>query len=741
MTTHLVKSDERSERTYTIQSSAMEPAATDTKCRPLRVCVATSNRADYSKLSPLMIGLRDDPDFELQVIVNGCHLLDEYGSTVKVIKDDGININWKMHTIVQGGDEAAMVESMSLSLSKLPDILLHLQPDFLVVHGDRFDALGLATAAALMNIRIVHVEGGEVSGTIDDSIRHAITKLAHYHICCTETSKHRLIAMCEEEKRIVMSGCPVYDKLLRMDTATSRSDVIEKWLGKGVNPNDYVICLQHPVTTEIDHSVKMLRYAIDALIEFGKKTLVLYPNVDAGSHEMMNILHQSRLKDNPNFVTARHVPFVEFITLMANCGVLIGNSSCCVRETCAFGTPVVSLGSRQAGRERIENVLNCKDADSMHTVLHALQTQYQKKCPRSHLYGDGNAVDRILDFLRNIDITERLQKSYNFPTIPVSRNTHRDIDQVVNKQAVLSVSIEGAMIKTGLVNEKGNVIHSFPDDEIKQESTLSDIKTVIKKKIHSSDSLQAQVTAISIGINTESLKTLRKTNLQNGHSEKTLEDALTSDYNLPVYVNSNVDCIAKAEKLYGLGKHYDNFLVINIGKGDIESALMVNGRSPTPTPSGQSVDLAHMTVTMNGRLCSCGNHGCVNAYSSALSLSEQTKAFLQGERFNFDHDMNSNVNIYIDHLKNGSDLNNHQIQTIVQTGMEALVCGISNVMKVVDVQLIILNGNLVPLYINGIVEALMKKSPNIKVERSKLDNVVLLGAAAMVICLERRKIA
>ncbi|KAJ8382337.1 hypothetical protein SKAU_G00031150 [Synaphobranchus kaupii] len=201
--------------------------------RKLRVCVATSNRADYSKLAPIMFGLKADPDnFDLEVVVLGSHLIDDYGNTFRMIEQDEFEVSSKLHTIVRGEDEAAMVESVGLALVKLPDVLRRLSPDVLVVHGDRFDALALATAAALMNIRILHVEGGEVSGTIDDSIRHSISKLAHYHACCTRSAEQHLIAMCEDHTRILLAGCPSYDRLLTSYDCEDHARVIQTWLGR-----------------------------------------------------------------------------------------------------------------------------------------------------------------------------------------------------------------------------------------------------------------------------------------------------------------------------------------------------------------------------------------------------------------------------------------------------------------------------------------------------------------------------
>ncbi|PWA14909.1 hypothetical protein CCH79_00014216 [Gambusia affinis] len=327
----------------------------------LKVCVATCNRADYSKLAPIMFGLKSHPEeFELEVVVLGSHLIDDYGNTFRMIEQDDFDIGSKLHTIVRGEDEAAMVESVGLALVKLPDVLQRLRPDILVVHGDRFDALALATAAALMNIRILHLEGGEVSGTIDDSIRHAISKLAHYHACCTRMAEQHLIAMCEDHSRILLAGCPSYDKLLSTYHRDDYVDIIKSWLGDKVKDNDYIVALQHPVTTDIQHSIKIYGLMLDALISFNKRTLILFPNIDAGSKEMVRVMRKKGIEQHPNFRAVKHIPFEQFIQLVSHAGCMIGNSSCGVREAGAFGTPVINLGTRQTGRETeyFEHLLN-----------------------------------------------------------------------------------------------------------------------------------------------------------------------------------------------------------------------------------------------------------------------------------------------------------------------------------------------------------------------------------------------
>ncbi|XP_009893375.1 PREDICTED: bifunctional UDP-N-acetylglucosamine 2-epimerase/N-acetylmannosamine kinase isoform X2 [Charadrius vociferus] len=425
----------------------------------LRVCVATCNRADYSKLAPIMFGIKAEPQFfELDVVVLGSHLIDDYGNTYRMIEQDDFDIHTRLHTIVRGEDEAAMVESVGLALVKLPDVLNRLKPDIMIVHGDRFDALALATSAALMNIRILHIEGGEVSGTIDDSIRHAITKLAHYHVCCTRSAEQHLIAMCEDHDRILLAGCPSYDKLLSAKNKDYMS-IIRMWLGEDVITRDYIVALQHPVTTDIKHSIKMFELTLDALISFNKRTLVLFPNVDAGSKEMVRVMRKKGIEHHPNFRAVKHVPFDQFIQLVAHAGCMIGNSSCGVREVGAFGTPVINLGTRQTGRETGENVLHVRDADTQDKILHALQLQFGKQYPCSKIYGDGNAVPRILKFLKSIDLKEPLQKKFCFP--PVKDNISQDIDHILETQSALAVDLGGTNLRVAIVSMKGEIVKKY----------------------------------------------------------------------------------------------------------------------------------------------------------------------------------------------------------------------------------------------------------------------------------------
>uniref|UniRef100_A0A3Q2VJE9 Glucosamine (UDP-N-acetyl)-2-epimerase/N-acetylmannosamine kinase n=2 Tax=Haplochromini TaxID=319058 RepID=A0A3Q2VJE9_HAPBU len=465
----------------------------------LRVCVATCNRADYSKLAPIMSGIKSHPeDFELEVVVLGSHLIDDYGNTFRMIEQDDFDIGSKLHTIVRGEDEAAMVESVGLALVKLPDVIQRLKPDILVVHGDRFDALALATAAALMNIRILHLEGGEVSGTIDDSIRHAISKLAHYHACCTRMAEQHLIAMCEDHSRILLAGCPSYDKLLLSHHREDYMDIIKSWLDDKVQEGDYIVALQHPVTTNIQHSIKIYGLMLDALISFNKKTLILFPNIDAGSKEMVRVMRRKGIEQHPNFRAVKHIPFEQFIQLVSHAGCMIGNSSCGVREAGAFGTPVINLGTRQTGRETGENVLHVRDADTHNKIYHALELQFGKRYPCSKIYGDGNAVPRILKFLRSIDLDEPLQKTFCFP--PVKDPISQDIDHILETQSALAVDLGGTNLRVAIVCMRGTIVKKYSQPNPKTfEARMELILKMCNDAMRDAVGLNCRILGVGIG--------------------------------------------------------------------------------------------------------------------------------------------------------------------------------------------------------------------------------------------------
>ncbi|XP_007567723.1 bifunctional UDP-N-acetylglucosamine 2-epimerase/N-acetylmannosamine kinase isoform X2 [Poecilia formosa] len=714
--------------------------------RRLKVCVATCNRADYSKLAPIMFGLKSHPEeFELEVVVLGSHLIDDYGNTFRMIEQDDFDIGSKLHTIVRGEDEAAMVESVGLALVKLPDVLQRLSPDILIVHGDRFDALALATAAALMNIRILHLEGGEVSGTIDDSIRHAISKLAHYHACCTRMAEQHLIAMCEDHSRILLAGCPSYDKLLSTYHRDDYMDIIKSWLGDKVKENDYIVALQHPVTTDIQHSIKIYGLMLDALISFNKRTLILFPNIDAGSKEMVRVMRKKGIEQHPNFRAVKHIPFEQFIQLLSHAGCMIGNSSCGVREAGAFGTPVINLGTRQTGRETGENVLHVRDADTHNKIYHALELQFGKRYPGSKIYGDGNAVPRILKFLSSIDLDEPLQKTFCFP--PVKDTISQDIDHILETQSALAVDLGGTNLRVAIVCMQGNIVKKYTEPNPKTfEDRMHLILKMCKDAVQDAVRLNCRILGVGIStggrVNPQEGIVLHSTKLIQEWSSVDLRTPISDALGLPVWVDNDGNCAALAERKFGHGRGVDNFVTVitgtGIGGGIIHNSELVHGSTFC------AAELGHIKVSLDGPECSCGSQGCIEAFASGMALQREAKRLHDEELLKMDGmDVKLAEPITAAHLISAARKGNSKANAVLHKASLALGVGIVNILHIVNPSLVILSGVLASYYQAPVQQVMLERAlfsaQSIKVVKSDLEEPALLGAASMVLDYATRR--
>ncbi|KAM6289306.1 bifunctional UDP-N-acetylglucosamine 2-epimerase/N-acetylmannosamine kinase isoform 2-T2 [Aegotheles albertisi] len=661
----------------------------------LRVCVATCNRADYSKLAPIMFGIKAEPQFfELDVVVLGSHLIDDYGNTYRMIEQDDFDIHTRLHTIVRGEDEAAMVESVGLALVKLPDVLNRLKPDIMIVHGDRFDALALATSAALMNIRILHIEGGEVSGTIDDSIRHAITKLAHYHVCCTRSAEQHLIAMCEDHDRILLAGCPSYDKLLSAKNKDYMS-VIRMWLG---------------------------------------------------SKEMVRVMRKKGIEHHPNFRAVKHVPFDQFIQLVAHAGCMIGNSSCGVREVGAFGTPVINLGTRQTGRETGENVLHVRDADTQDKILHALQLQFGKQYPCSKIYGDGNAVPRILKFLKSIDLKEPLQKKFCFP--PVKDNISQDIDHILETQSALAVDLGGTNLRVAIVSMKGEIVKKYT--QLNPKTYEDRLELILKMCIEAaSEAVNVNCRILGVGISTGGRVNpregivLHSTKLIQEWSSVDLRTPISDALHLPVWVDNDGNCAALAERKFGHGKGIENFVTLitgtGIGGGIVHQHELIHGSSFC------AAELGHIVVSLDGPECLCGSQGCIEAYASGIALQREAKKLHDEDLLLVEGmSMKKEEVVSAAHLIQAAKLGNRKADSILRTAGTALGLGVVNILHTMNPSLVILSGVLASHYVNAVKDVINRQAlssvKTVDVVVSNLADPALLGAASLVLDYTTRRI-
>ena len=358
-----------------------------------RIIFLTGTRADYGKLKSLIRIVNDSDQFEAHIFATGMHMLSRYGSTYKEIIKDGFP---NIYTFVNQNTNTPMDLALSNTITGFSNYIAELKPIAIVVHGDRLEALAGAIVGALNNIRVFHIEGGEVSGTIDESIRHAITKFSHYHFVANETAKKRIMQLGEPEENIFIFGSPDID-IMHSDKLPTL-DMVKSYYN--ITFDNYSIVLYHPVTTEtssLAHNVKCL---VDTLMQSNRNYVVIYPNNDYGNEIILQ--EYERLSGNPHFRLFPSMRFEYFLTLLKNADSIIGNSSSGIREACIYGIPALDLGNRQEGRYRpdcFSHIHHANETDS--NLIDILQDAIASKSnltPQSH-FGNGNSDKLFLNIL------------------------------------------------------------------------------------------------------------------------------------------------------------------------------------------------------------------------------------------------------------------------------------------------------------------------------------------------------
>jgi UDP-hydrolysing UDP-N-acetyl-D-glucosamine 2-epimerase len=365
------------------------------------VCVVVASRANYARIKTVLRALQQRDDVELQIVAGASTVLERFGNAVDVMELDGFSPSATIRFIIEGENPATMAKSTGLGLLELPTVFEMLRPEVVVTVADRFETIATAIAAAYMNIPVAHTQGGEVSGSIDESVRHAVTKLAHLHFPATELSARRLLAMGEDPRWVFNFGCPSIDLVAETDLGLP-SDTLAHFGGVGsrIDPDrPFVLMMQHPVTTEYGRGLEQVTETLSAVAELGLQALVFWPNVDAGSEQVSKGVRLFRESgETSGFHFFRNLPPEIFIRLMAHCACMVGNSSAALREGSFLGTPAVSIGSRQQGREHGRNVLFVEhDAKQ---IADAVRDQVQHgRYERDELFGDGASGKRIAEVL------------------------------------------------------------------------------------------------------------------------------------------------------------------------------------------------------------------------------------------------------------------------------------------------------------------------------------------------------
>lgn len=381
-----------------------------------KICVVIGSRANYGSIKSAMYAIKNHPDLELQIVAGASALLDRYGSVVNLIERDGFTVDAKVYMLVEGGTLATMAKSTGLGLMELPTVFEQLKPDIVLTVGDRFETMATAIAAAYLNIPLAQTMCGEVSGTIDESIRHAITKLAHIHFPACEQAYDRVIKMGENSEHVHLVGCPRIDTVAQvLQQNPLRFD--EKIFNFGVGTmfdleKPFLLVSQHPVTTEYGEGEQQIEETLTAVQEADLPAIVLWPNADAGSEHVAKGIRKLREHNKDlKMHFFKNLPGDEYIKLLAKTACLIGNSSSAIREGSFIGTPAVNIGSRQQGRQRGENIIDC--GYDRHFIAAGIQKQVAHgKYVHEPIYGDGSAGQKIADILADETVSIQKRMSY-----------------------------------------------------------------------------------------------------------------------------------------------------------------------------------------------------------------------------------------------------------------------------------------------------------------------------------------
>ena len=384
------------------------------------VCVFIGSRANYSSIKSVLRAVRKHPALTLQLIVGASALLDRFGSVVEVIEADGFKPDARVTMIVEGETPATMAKSTGLGLLELPTIFEMLRPDVVVSVGDRFETMSTAIAAAYMNIPVAHTMGGEISGTIDESIRHAVTKLSHVHFPANRQAAERIVRMGEHPDTVHTVGCPRIDLVKEIVEAAGAMPHAE-WLDReGVGAHidvtrPFLLVNQHPVTTEYGQGREHMWETLHALEALKMPTIMLWPNVDAGSEDLTTAMRTFREKVRPEYMRFyKNFPIETYVRLMRLCACAVGNSSAPIREGAYLGVPTVNVGTRQGGRDRGPNVVDVPHDRT--AIVDAIRRQVAHgPFVSDPLYGDGAAGPRIADVLATAPLTVQKRLVFTQP--------------------------------------------------------------------------------------------------------------------------------------------------------------------------------------------------------------------------------------------------------------------------------------------------------------------------------------
>jgi UDP-hydrolysing UDP-N-acetyl-D-glucosamine 2-epimerase len=382
-----------------------------------KVCVVITARPSYSRIRSVLEAIRASSELDLQLVVAASALLDRYGNAQNVIEAEGFTIDRRVYMVLEGENLVTSAKSTGLGMAELATIFDDLGPDIVITVADRFETMATAVAASYLNIPLVHIQGGEVTGSIDEKVRHAVTKLADIHMVATDRAAERVIRMGERPETVFNTGCPSIDVACRAleDPEIDLDALVDTYGGVGERPDlsgGFMVALQHPVTTEYEASLRNVTETLHAVADCGIPCFWFWPNVDAGSDGTSKGIRSFRETHSlPRVHFFKNLPPEDFIRVIHHARCIIGNSSVAIRECAFLGVPAGDIGCRQEGREHGSNVINV--AYDRTEIMSALEKQLAVgKYPPDHRYGVGCSGERIAELLTKIPLQVEKKLAY-----------------------------------------------------------------------------------------------------------------------------------------------------------------------------------------------------------------------------------------------------------------------------------------------------------------------------------------
>lgn len=373
-----------------------------------KICAVITARPSYSRVKTALRSIQQHPNLQLQLVVAGSALLDRYGNAVNFIENDGFTIDEKVFMVLEGENKTAMAKTTGLGVMELANVFYNLQPDAVLTIADRFETIATSIAASYQNIPLIHLQGGEVTGNIDEKVRHANTKLADIHFVTSKDAQERVIKMGEDSAYVFNTGCPSIDIAKQVKKNSQLDfDPVEKYGGVGgffSLPQEYLVVMQHPVTTEYHAAKEDVLKTLKVINDMQIPTYWFWPNVDAGADGTSNGIRSFREKNDISHIHFfKNMEPTDFLKLLANCKCLVGNSSVGIRECAFLGVPVVNIGTRQNRRLRGANVIDVSYSET--EIKEAIQEQLKNpRNEQSTIYGEGNSGEKIAEILSKLPL-------------------------------------------------------------------------------------------------------------------------------------------------------------------------------------------------------------------------------------------------------------------------------------------------------------------------------------------------